>query len=185
MEVASGEGEDDDGDPSMALPGAKLHLSCRCPWDLFSVSIISSSAVSLQDGPASSKHFGHHLNQVEDILRNHQEVGQHGDCDEGIGGVSLLLDTFWISFTDRQLLFRASFQPYGQLGRQVADHHDGDLGRQGEAVPDQGTDSMVEDKVWGVWVWVEVPVWASISLLVWVSVGLGQGVNEVCECDNR
>ena len=48
----------------------------------------------------------------------------------------------------------------------------------------KGEGSMVEDKVWGVWVWVEVPVWASISLLVWVTVGLGQGVKEVCECDN-
>ena len=46
----------------------------------------------------------------------------------------------------------------------------------------KGEGSMVEDKVWGVWVWVEVPFGA--SMLVWVTVGLGKGVKEVWECDN-
>ena len=132
MEVASGEGEDDDGDPAMSLPGAKQHLSCSCSLYLFSVSLISSSAVSSQDCPASSKHYGHHLNKVEDIWRSNQEVGKPRDCNGVFDWFSLLLDTLWVSFTDRQPIFRASSQPHGHLGRQAADHEGcwGDRGRQ-------------------------------------------------------
>ena len=148
MEVVSGEGEDDDGDPAMALLGPKQHLSFSCSQDLFSVSLFSDSALASQDCPASSKHIGHHLNKVEDILRNHQGVGQHGGCNGVIDGVSLLLDTLWVSFTDRQPIFCASSQPHGHLGRQAADH-EGELGRQGEAVLVNGAvGSMVW--VWGV-----------------------------------
>jgi hypothetical protein len=148
MEVVSGEGEDDDGDPAMTLLGPKQHLSFSCSQDLFSVSLFSDSALASQDCPASSKHIGHHLNKVEDILRNHQGVGQHGGCNGVIDGVSLLLDTLWVSFTDRQPIFCASSQPHGHLGRQAADH-EGELGRQGEAVLVNGAvGSMVW--VWGV-----------------------------------
>ena len=129
MDVANGDGEDDDGDPAMPeWPGVKKHLSCSCSSDLFTDSLNSSSFVILQDCPAFSKLFGHHLNKVEDILQNHQEVGQHGDCNGVIGGVSLLLDNLWVSFTDRQPFFRVSSQPHGHLGRQVADH-EGELDR--------------------------------------------------------
>ena len=54
---------------------------------------------------------------MEEILRKHQEVGQEGDSN----GVSLLRDTLWVSFTDRQPNFGASSQPNGHLGIQVAD----------------------------------------------------------------
>ena len=146
MEVANGEGEDDDGDPAMVPPGAKQHLNCSCSLDLFIVSLIPSSTVASQDCPASSEHFGHYLNKVEGILRSHQEVGQHGDCNGVIDGISLLLDTLWVSLTDRQPIFRASSQPHGHLGRQAAGH-EGELGRQGEVVPVMGA---VGSKVW-VW----------------------------------
>ena len=56
------------------------------------------------------------------------EVVGYGD-----DGVSLPPDTLWVFFTDRQLIFRASFQPHGHLGRQAADH-EGELGCLGEAV---------------------------------------------------
>ena len=144
--MAFGEGEDDDGDPAMPLPGAKQHLSSS---DLFSVSLNSSSTVSSQDCPASSTHFGHHLNMVEDILRKYQEVGQRGDYNGVIDGVSLLLDTLWASFTDRQPIFHASSQPHGHLGRKVADH-EGELGQQGEVVPIQGAVGSSKVWVWGV-----------------------------------
>ena len=74
---------------------------------------------------------------VEDILRKHQEVGQYEDCIGVIDGVSLLLAALQISFTDQRSIFRASFQPHGQLGRQAAGH-EGVMGLQGEAVPVQG-----------------------------------------------
>ena len=150
MEVASGEGEDDDGDPAIALAGAKQHRSCSCPMDLFTVSIHSSPSVSSQDCPASSsEHFGHHLYCVEDILREHQGDGHHGNCIGVNDRVSLLLLDLWVSFTDHQSVFRASSQPHGHSGRQTADH-EGGLGPQdGVGSSSQGAAcSMV------VWGWV-------------------------------
>ena len=137
MEVSSGDGEDDDDeDPSMLLHGTKKHLSRSCSSDLLPDFLHPSSALASQDRLASSKHIGHHLNMVEDIMQKHWEVGYHEDCDGVIHGVSLLSDTLLISFTDRQLVFHASSQPHGQSGRQVADHN-GEKGRQGEAAPVQ------------------------------------------------
>ena len=51
-------------------------------------------------------------------------------------GVSLFLDILWASITNHQPIFRASSQPYGHSGRQVAGC-DGEQGRQGEAASGQ------------------------------------------------
>ena len=50
-----------------------------------------------------------------------------------------------VLFTDWQLIFRASSQPHGHLGRLAADH-EGELGRQGEADHVQGA---VGSIMWG------------------------------------
>ena len=76
------------------------------------------------------------------------EVGQHGDCSVVSDGVSPLLECLWFFFPDWQLIFRASFQPHGHLGRQVADQ-EGELGRQGEAVPVYGAVSSMMGFVQG------------------------------------
>ena len=138
MEVAIGDGEDDDGDPAMALLGTKQHPSCSSSsTDLFSVSVNSSPFVSLRDCPASTHHFGHHLHRVEDILQRYRGVGQHGGSIGVIDGFSLLVLDLWVFLTDHQLIFRASSLPHGHLGRQALDH-EGKLGLQGEAVPVKG-----------------------------------------------
>ena len=58
------------------------------------------------------------------------------------------LESLWVFFPDWQLVFRASFQPYGQLGRQAADQ-EGELGRQEEAVPVYGAVSSMMGFVQG------------------------------------
>ena len=231
MEVVSGEGEDDDEDPADALHGAKQHLGCVCSQDLYTVSSVSSSAIALQDCPASSYHIGHHLGKVEDILRNLHEVGQHEDCTESLSrsacfwtlfgspsqigshssalsiqlhghlgreaayqegelggqegavydkgavaslevgqhgdcsvvsdGDSPLLESLWVFFQDWQLIFRASFQLHGHLGRQAADQ-EGELGQQREAVPVHGAVGSMLGVVQGV-------------VGVWDTVGWGKG----------
>ena len=47
--------------------------------------------------------------------------GGLGVCEYG-DGVSLLLGTRWVFFTDWQLIYHASFKPHGHFGGQAADH---------------------------------------------------------------
>merc|ERR1719341_2187892 len=77
------------------------------------------------------------LTTLEDILRRHRGVGQHGGCIGVIDGVSLLVLDLWVFFKDHQLIFGASSLPHGHLGRQAADR-EGELGLLEEAGPVKG-----------------------------------------------
>ena len=100
---------------------------------------------------ASSKPFGHSGSQVAD---HEGDLGQGGEavpvkgtsCSMEIRGWgvkfgdSFLLETPKDSFTIKQPIFHASYQPLGHSGREATDG-EGELGRQGGAVHGQG--------VWG------------------------------------
>ena len=100
---------------------------------------------------ASFQPHGHLGSQAAD---QEGELGLHGEvapvygevgsmmwvCGRGVNdGDMLYLDTFCVSFTGQQPVFRASSQPNGHLGGQVADCV-GEQGHQGGAVPGQGVE---------------------------------------------
>ena len=67
-------------------------------------------------------------------------------------GVSLLSSTVWVVFTDWLLIFRASSKSHGHLGREDTDL-EGELGGQGEAVPEGEVRGQHGVGVGGAWVW--------------------------------
>ena len=142
MEVAGGEGDDEDEDSE---PRVEYHPSCSISSEFFPVFSFSSSATAYTDCPASSNHIGHHHIMVEDILRAHQMVGYQGDC----GGIwaSLVLAALQNSLGDPLPIFRASFQLHGHSGGLV-DYYEESSGRLPVgAVPIQGDGDSIG---WGV-----------------------------------